>query len=162
MGDYVIRATNQSIPGITDVRLVPDPSLHLEYFTKTAPKLAESLFDRPTTLVTIDQPLLITCDEPVILRTAGDASHGEHLPTCFASEGRRRRRRRLTRVERNLEQLQHGDTVHAYPTRPRVHQAAEVAIHFTSPSLAPGARSARRCPRTSSTTPARQWSVRCT
>ncbi|MEH1170066.1 DUF4238 domain-containing protein [Micromonospora sp. CPCC 205539] len=42
MGDYLIRSSRQDIRGITEVRVVPDPNLHLDYLTKNAPKVAEA------------------------------------------------------------------------------------------------------------------------
>lgn len=131
MGDYVIRATHESTPGIADVRVVPDPNLHLEYFTKNAPKLAEALFDRPTTLLTIDSPLFITADEPVILEMAGNASHVQHLATCYQTPGRDRQGIGMP----DSTQLKHGDTIHVYPSRPGVDQAAAVAIPLNPRTL---------------------------
>ena len=131
MGDYFIRVTHQSTPGITELRAVPDPNLHLEYFTKTAPKLAEALFDRPTTVLTIDRPLFITADEPVILEMAGDVSHVQHLPTCFQTPSADPQVIRMP----DGTQLEHGHTIHAYPSRPGVEQAAAVAIPLNPQTL---------------------------
>jgi hypothetical protein len=129
MGDYLIRSTNASTPDIGEIRVVPDPNLHLEYFTRSAPRLAEALFGRPSVLVTIDRPLFITGDEPVILEMPDGVSHVQHLPTCSPPD------RRGLRRSRRRENLAYGDTVHTYPNRPGVEQAAEVAIPLTPQAL---------------------------
>src|SRR4051794_25051961 len=113
MGDYLIRSSRPDIRGITEVRVVPDPNLHLDYLTKNAPKVAQAFFGRPATLITIDQPLFITCDEPVILRTRGDASHVRHLPSC--AEAQRRRKKDARKPSRS--RVRNADTVHVYPSR---------------------------------------------
>jgi len=89
VADYVAKISNPNVRGIAQVRIVPEPNLHLDYMTKTVFKLSEAFYGRPTMLVTIDEPLFITCDEPVILVTNGDQSHVRHLPTCFESARRR-------------------------------------------------------------------------
>jgi hypothetical protein len=128
MGDYLVRSTHATQPGITQVRAVPEPNLHLDYLAKAGPKLAEALFDRPVTLLTIDQPLFITCDEAVILLTEDDADHVRHLPSCFKTQ---RQRQRSARKPRRQRRTRHVDTIHTYTTRPGVGQASEVAIPLT-------------------------------
>jgi hypothetical protein len=82
MGDYLVRTQHRHVRGMSQVRVVPDPNFHLEYMIKAVFNLSEVFYGRPTTLVTIDQPLFITCDEPVILVTDGDRNHVRHLPTA--------------------------------------------------------------------------------
>jgi Protein of unknown function (DUF4238) len=79
--------------------------------------------------VTIDRPLFITGDEPVILEMPDGVSHVQHLPTCSPPD------RRGVRSSRRRGNLAYGDTVHSYPNRPGVEQAAEVAIPLTPQAL---------------------------
>ncbi len=131
MGDYVAKISNPNVRGIAQVRIVPEPNLHLDYMTKTVFKLSEAFYGRPTMLVTIDEPLFITCDEPVILVTNGDQSHVRHLPTCFKSA--RRRAKDARKPSRNRRRK--ADTFHGYPTRPGAAQAVEVALPLTPRTL---------------------------
>ncbi|MFG1747581.1 MULTISPECIES: DUF4238 domain-containing protein [Micromonospora] len=131
MGDYLIRSSRPDIRGITEVRVVPDPNLHLKYLAKNAPKVAEAFFGRPAMLVTIDQPLFITCDEPVVLRTHGDVSHVQHLPS--GAKPQRRRKKDARKPSRS--RARNADTVHVYPSRPGVAQAHEVALPLTPRAL---------------------------
>src|SRR6266511_4206767 len=89
MGDYLAKITHRDVRGLGRVRVVPEPNLHLDYMSKSAFKISEVFYGRPTMLLTIDQPLFITCDEPIILRTDGDESHVVHLPNCAKSDRRR-------------------------------------------------------------------------
>jgi hypothetical protein len=81
------------VRGINQVRVVPEPNEHLNHMTKSVFKLSEVFFGRPTMLITIDQPLFITADEPVIYVTAGDQSHVRHSPNCFKNQTSRGSRR---------------------------------------------------------------------
>lgn len=131
MGDYVIRTQHRHVPGISQVRAVPEPNLHLELMTKTVYRLSDVFYGRPTTLVTIDQPLFITGDEPVILVTHGDRSHIRHLPTC----GKTTRQRNKDARKPSRNRRRNTDTLHVYPTRPGAAQAAEVGIPLTPHTL---------------------------
>lgn len=131
LGDYLVRTQHRHVRGISHVRVVPDPNFHLEYIMKAVFRLSEVFYGRPTTLVTIDQPLFITCDEPVILVTYGDRSHVRHLPTC----GKTTRRRMKDAKKPSRNRRRKADTVHVYPTRPGAAQAIEVGLPLTPQAL---------------------------
>jgi hypothetical protein len=131
MGDYIVRTQHRHVRGISQVRVVPDPNFHLEYMTKAVFKLSEVFYGRPTMLVTLDQPLFITCDEPVVLVTYGDRSHIRHLPSC--SKTARRRAKDAKKPSRNRRR--NADTLHVYPTRPGAAQAVEVGLPLTPRTL---------------------------
>jgi len=90
LGDFLAKAQNSQVPGIEQVRVVPEPNFHLEQMTKMVPRLSELFFDRPALLLTLDQPLFITCDEPVVLVTDG-ASPVEHAAACFKTRAQRKK-----------------------------------------------------------------------
>ena len=58
MGDYLIRSTNASTPDIGEIRVVPDPNLHLEYFTRSAAQARGGAL-RPTERAGDDRPTAI-------------------------------------------------------------------------------------------------------
>jgi hypothetical protein len=131
IGDYIIRTEHQHVRGINQVRVVPEPNEHLNHMTKSVFKLSEVFFGRPTMLITIDQPLFITADEPVIYVTAGDQSHVRHRPNCFKNETRRQKESRKPSRNRRRNM----DLLHVYPTRPGALQAIEVGLPLTPRSL---------------------------
>jgi len=123
LADYSTKFVNQDkFRDPAEWTVVPHPNLHIGLMTSMVFKLAEVLYGRPVTLVTLDRPLFITCDEPVILAVEGD--HVRHLPGCFKTTKQRiKARRRPSRTRRR-----NWDTVHWYPSRPGVAQADEVAL----------------------------------
>jgi hypothetical protein len=131
MGDYLVRTQHRHVPGIDQVRAVPDPNFHLDYMTKAVVKLSEVFYGRPTTLVTIDQPLFITCDEPIILVTHEGRSHIRHLPTC----GNTAKQRKKDARKPSRNRRRNADTIHVYPTRPGAAQAVEVGLPLTPQTL---------------------------
>jgi hypothetical protein len=99
--------------------------------TKNVFKLSEIFYGRPTMVVTIDEPLLITCDEPVILITRDDGTHVQHLPTCGKTA--RQRAKAAKRPSRNRRR--NADTIHMYPSRPGAAQAVEVWLPLSPQAL---------------------------
>jgi hypothetical protein len=130
LGDFLAKAQNSQVPGIEQVRVVPEPNFHLEQMTKMVPRLSELFFDRPALLLTLDQPLFITCDEPVVLVTDG-ASPVEHAAACFKTRAQRKKAARRPSRGR----LRNADIVHVYPTRPPAGTAVEVAMPLTPRTL---------------------------
>ncbi|WUJ12582.1 DUF4238 domain-containing protein [Actinoplanes sp. NBC_00393] len=130
LGDFLAKTHNSDVPGIDQVRVVPEPNLHLEHMSKAAPRLSELFFDRPALIVTLDQPLFITCDEPVVLVTNG-SSHVEHTAACFKTKNQRRKAARRPSRGR----MRNADIVHIYPTRPPAGAAVEVALPLTPRTL---------------------------
>jgi hypothetical protein len=127
LADHSMKLVNQDkLPNPTEWVVVPHPNLHIGYMASAAFKLAETLYGRPVTLVTLDRPLLITCDEPVIL--VGDGDHVRHMPACFKTT-----RQRIKAAKRpSRRRRRNWDVLHYYPSRPGLGQAEEVALP-TSP-----------------------------
>src|SRR5262249_25014138 len=109
--------------------VVPHPNLHIGYMTSAAFKLAETLYGRPVTLVTLDRPLFITCDEPVIVVVDGD--HVRHLPACFKTTRQRIKaaKRPSRRRRRTFDLLPYS------PSRPGLGQAEEIALPIIPRSI---------------------------
>lgn len=61
------------------LEVIPDPNEHIGNIGLLAAKVLEVISDRPTTIVTLDRPLFVTCDEPVLVM-GDDDQH--HLPSC--------------------------------------------------------------------------------
>ncbi|MEV0274339.1 DUF4238 domain-containing protein [Hamadaea sp. NPDC050747] len=99
---------------------VPHPNEHIRLFTASE-AFAGALMRRPVTRVTLDAPLLITGDEPVLVV---NDDHVHHLPECFRSaKGRRIRLRKNRQAKRETREL-----VHIYPTKPSGVAVAEMIM----------------------------------
>lgn len=98
------------------------PNEHLRLFGGVAEHIAPHLWVRPFTVVELDEPLLLTGDEPVVV--VGEVG-ADHVDACFLTE-KQRRRRLATAMAAGRE---HRELVHFYATRPQgVARADEVAI----------------------------------
>jgi hypothetical protein len=130
LADYSTKLINQHrLSNPTEWVMVPHPNLHISYMGSAAFKLAETLYGRPVTLVTLDRPLFITCDEPVILAVEGD--HVRHVPACFKTTKQRiKASKRPSRHRRR-----NWDIVHCYPSRPGLGQATAVAVPISPRSI---------------------------
>lgn len=130
LADHSMKLVNQDkLANPTEWVVVPHPNLHIGYMTSAAFKLAETLYGRPVTLVTLDRPLFITADEPVILVMDGD--HVRHMPACFKTTRQRiKARKRPSRRRRR-----NWDVLHYYPSRPGLGQAEEVALPISPRSI---------------------------
>lgn len=130
LADYAVKLMSRGrVPNTAGWVAVPHPNEHIRFITRAAFKLAERLYARPVTMVTLDQPYLVTCDEPVVLVTEGD--HVRHLPGCTRS-----RKRRLEAARRpSRGRRRNADIVHFYPTRPGVAQADELAWPISPASV---------------------------
>jgi hypothetical protein len=113
LADHSIKLVNQhKMPNPADWVVVPHPNLHIGYMASLAFKAAEIFYGRPVTLVTLDRPLFITCDEPVILVVESD--HVQHMPACFKTT-----RQRIKAAKRpSRGRRRNWDILHYYPTRP--------------------------------------------
>lgn len=133
MADYTAkvqagnRLTSHDLDSLT---ATPHPNDHLKMMARTAETIATHLENRPLTLIDLDQPLLVTGDEPVIVNVGDD--HVKHKPDCFVTKKELARRRRAG--ERNGKQW--SQIVHIYPTRPSgVAGALEVALPLSPRSV---------------------------
>lgn len=130
MADHSMKLVNQDkLRSPTEWVVVPHPNLHIGYMATAAFKLAETLFGRPVTLVTLDRPLLVTCDEPVI--RVVDADHVRHAPACFKTT-----RQRIEAAKRpSRRRRRNWDVLHYYPSQPGLGQANEVALPISPRSI---------------------------
>lgn len=74
MTDYGMKLVNQDKLSVTDIDeldIVPHSNDHLRMMAPLSEHAFEELATRPLTILTIDQPLLITGDEPVVLLREG-------------------------------------------------------------------------------------------
>jgi len=130
LADHSVKLMNQDkLPNPTEWVVVPHPNLHIGYMASAAFKLAETLYGRPVTLVTLDRPLFITCDEPVVLVVEGD--HVQHVRACFKTT--RQRMKAAKRPSRHRRR--NWDVLHYYPSRPGLGQAEEVGLPISPRSI---------------------------
>lgn len=126
MADWSVKFTNGDKfkpRELEELTVVPHPNEHLRTFGHTPEAMAHVMADRPVTLVTLDEPLLIVCDEPVIVNVP--EGHVRHLPTCNLAGGRSQKKKKGRRK-------MGAQIVHVYPTRPSgVEIAAEIALPVT-------------------------------
>lgn len=76
--DYYVKFTNQdklSEEHLTEYEFVPHQNDLLNEAMQKAQGIHEFLRDRDCMLVTLDRPLLVTCDEPVLVFREDDAPH---------------------------------------------------------------------------------------
>lgn len=96
---------------------VPHQNEHLRLLGPTSEAMAQHIYPRPIALVTLDKPLLFTCDEPVVVNTGGD--HVIHHPDCCLTDAdiearlAKERKKKMKR-RRNVRRI-----VHFAPTQPR-------------------------------------------
>jgi len=72
--DYGMKLINQDKLSVTDIDeldIVPHSNDHLRMISGLSERAFQELAERPLTIVTIDHPLLITGDEPVVLLHEG-------------------------------------------------------------------------------------------
>jgi hypothetical protein len=77
MTDYGMKLVNQDKLSVTDIDeldIVPHSNDHLRMMAPLLERAFDELATRPLTIVTIDQPLFITGDEPVVLLHEGARS----------------------------------------------------------------------------------------
>jgi hypothetical protein len=109
------------------LEFVPHQNEHIHYISSGVDLLVQELLGRPVCLLTIDRPLFLIGDEPVIVNTNGD--HVTHLPDCFMTDDEfeqklKRASRKKRRRPREVRRI-----VHMYPTQPRgLHKAIEIAM----------------------------------
>lgn len=133
MTDYFakVQAGHQFTKGdLESLTAVPHPNEHLRMMCQTTETLAPYVADRPLSVVFLDQPLLITSDEPVIVKPGTD--YPKHKPDCFITKKQLAERRR-TGMKSGKEW---GQIIHVYFTRPSgVADAVEIALPLTPKSI---------------------------
>lgn len=66
------------------LKFVPHQNEHIGHIQETTEPLAQELYGRPVALVTVDRPLFLIGDEPVIMNIVGN--HVRHLPECSITD----------------------------------------------------------------------------
>ncbi|GHJ45847.1 hypothetical protein Cs7R123_31890 [Catellatospora sp. TT07R-123] len=107
---------------------VPHPNEHIQLFPMAEP-VALHLVQRPVTRVLLDAPLLMTCDEPVLVV---NNAHVEHRPECFLTAKQRRVRIRKDRQAHRIGK----EIIHIYTTKPSGFPLAEAIILPANPRMA--------------------------
>jgi hypothetical protein len=105
-----------------EIRAVPHPNEHARLLGSLPEILFPHLLKWPFALVNIDESLLLTCDEPVIVDVGDDWV--EHLPECG------RTRQQEARAERRSRKkgTEHRSILHFYPSRPSGLERADGVI----------------------------------
>lgn len=115
---------------LRQVGILPSPNEHLLLLADTSEQVGEHLFVRPVTVVELDEPLLVTCDEPVVVLS--DLGEQEHQPSCSLT-AKQRRRALAAAVTDGRE---HREGLHLYATRPKAVAEAEHIAMPMDPSRA--------------------------
>jgi hypothetical protein len=129
LADYTLKLqagdalTGQDLRQLT---AVPHPNEHIRLMGAVSFEIFKSLLSRPVQIVQLDAPLLVICDEPVLVDID---NHVRHLPACSVRQGKLRRQQRQTEGKGTFRQI-----VHVWPTRPSGVQAAEAVAMPLSPS----------------------------
>ncbi|MEV0367988.1 hypothetical protein [Nocardia fusca] len=100
---------------------------------ETTGPLAQELCGRPVALVTVDRPLFLIGDEPVIVNIVGD--HVQHLPECSMTEEQfQQKLKRARKKGRRRREVRR--TLHMYPTQPRgITKAVEIVMPISPRTL---------------------------
>ena len=133
MADYTAKVRAGKLLTRDDVKsltAVPHPNAHLEMMCRTVEHLAAHISNRPLTLVTLDQPLLVTGDEPVIVNVGPD--HIQHKPDCFITRKELARRRREAGKGSGKTS---GQVVHISHSPSGVADAIEIALPLSPRSI---------------------------
>ncbi|WP_371406320.1 DUF4238 domain-containing protein [Kribbella sp. NBC_00662] len=108
---------------LSEIVVTPHPNEHLRMMCGFAESLANLLYDRPVTMVTLDQSLLLISDEPAV--AIGNGNYVEHAPECFVAAPTAEDLRRRRRKDRRKPKLQHA---HVFPARPAPAAAPEIGF----------------------------------
>lgn len=80
IADYGMKLVNQDKIGAEEIRqieIVPHQNEHIQFMHRASETLADHLSHRPVSVATLDAPLLIISDEPVVLTPRDDAPKGD-------------------------------------------------------------------------------------
>lgn len=111
---------------LREVTVAPHPNEHIRLMGPVSYRIFQNLMRRPIQLVRLDAPLLVICDEPVIVDTD---EHVQHRPECFMTEKKLRQLQRRNGSEGAFEQ-----PFHVWPTQPSGVEIAEAIGMPLSPS----------------------------
>lgn len=118
--------------------VTPHQNQSIQFTTGAADRLFPLFACRPVAIVHIDRPLLLTCDEPVVLNSPAAAFHVED---CFLTDAQidariRRARRRARKARQPVADKDIGRVVHLTSTKPMGHGVAEEILLAISPRAA--------------------------
>jgi Protein of unknown function (DUF4238) len=120
-GSKIMSDGSMSPAELRDTIIVPHPNEHIRMMGPVSEAIFLSILRRPVQVIWLDAPLLVICDEPVLV---DGADHVRHLPQCFLSLAERRKL--------NPEQ----DIIHVWPTKPSgVDQADAIAMPVTPQAI---------------------------
>jgi hypothetical protein len=129
MADYTVKIQAGDVltdRDLAELTAVPHPNEHLRIMGPLAYKIHQYLLPRPVLIVWLDAPLLVTCDEPVLIDVE---NHVKHLPECTVSKAELAKRRRRSNASGGV----YGQIVHAWPTRPSGVQIADGIVMPLTP-----------------------------
>jgi len=119
------------------LRVVPHQNETATLAAQSARKLTPYFMCRPLAIMTLNRPLLLMCDEPVVL----NAPNGEfHLPDCALTDAEieervQRKLRKMKQRKRGRAKVR-GRTVHFSSTMPTGHGVADEILLAISPRTA--------------------------
>lgn len=114
LGDYGWKLADDGHMTDRDRRetvIVPHPNEHIRLMGSVSEVICEAILRRPVQVILLDAPLLVICDEPVLVDVE---NHVRHLPECALSKGELIRRER----KRYGGDGSFRQPVHVWPTRP--------------------------------------------
>ncbi len=112
---------------LREITAVPHPNQHILLMGPTSYAIFGFLMSRPVQIVRIDQPLFVTCDEPVLVDID---DHVHHVPECSVTPAELRQRRKRARAAGTTYE-QH---IHVWTTRPAGVQVADAIAMPLTPS----------------------------
>ena len=125
LADYHWKLMNDgslSPADLEELTIVPHPNEHVRMLMTGAYEVARSFLRRPVQVILLDAPLLVICDEPLLIDTNAGV---QHVPDCFVDARDSRRRRRIG--DRTEELL------HVWTTRPAGVQTADAVALPVAP-----------------------------
>jgi len=129
MADYGWRTAadgTMSPRELRDTIALPHPNEHLRMMGGVSEAIFLSILPRPIQMITLDAPLLVICDEPVLVDID---DHVEHRPECFVSQAQLRRRQRRQPGHDGIFR----QPIHIWPTKPSGVEKAEGIAMPVSP-----------------------------
>ena len=132
LAEYGVKILNDGSLSEADLRdtvIVPHPNEHIRLMGPLSEAIFLSILRRPAQVIRLDAPLLVICDEPVLVDVE---NHVRHLPECSLSEAELRRRQR----ERPGYDGTFQQPIHIWTTRPAgVNTADAIAMPVAPDAL---------------------------
>lgn len=129
LADYGWKFQNDGSLTEKDLRelvAVPHPNEHIRLMGPLSEAIYHSILRRPVQVMRLDAPLLVICDEPVLVDID---EHVQHRPECSLSQKELRRRQRRKAGNRRFQQ-----PIHVWRTQPSGVEPADAIAMPLSPS----------------------------